>query len=371
MANDRIWILLSRKLSGEATLTELEELESLISQSPEAASQVFPVADWWQRESINNSDFLEATYLVHLERMKTKGFHLNENGSSLQSLPTEAEEPAGKNSIFSKKFVPWVVGAMLLAGSWLLIDQVQAPPNILPAAKPAEVLTRNGARTRILLPDGTNVWLNSGSKITYDKNFQSAATREVTLTGEAFFDVVKVTGKSFVIHTSKIDIKVLGTRFNVKAYSEDKTTETSLIKGSVEIYLRNNPAKKYLLEPSQKLILLNEVPANNNKIGATKKSTQAAEDVEIRPLTYIEGTDSDVESSWTKNILSFEDESFAEVAKKMERWYDVTIEFKGKRWQQKFLNGSFEKETIEQAMDALQFSTGFKYSVEGQKIIIF
>src|SRR5437588_18774 len=86
-----------------------------------------------------------------------------------------------------------------------------------------EFFTQNGSRTNLVLPDGTRVWLNAGSRITYDKNY-GITLREVGLTGEAFFDVAHNSGKPFVIHTARIDIKVLGTRFNVKSYPLDKTT---------------------------------------------------------------------------------------------------------------------------------------------------
>ncbi|RYE19784.1 MAG: DUF4974 domain-containing protein, partial [Sphingobacteriales bacterium] len=111
------------------------------------------------------------------------------------------------------------------------------------------------------------------------------------------------------------------------------------------------------------------------KAAKTKASvalpTEATALVAIKPLTYLQGSDTDIESSWTKNVLSFEDEAFIDVARKMERWYDVNFEFKDKRWQQQFLNGSFKNENLQQAMTALKYSTGFNYTIEGRKVVIF
>lgn len=376
MMNDRIWILLARQLSGEATSTELEELEELRSLSPKHEKSVEELANWWSHNPKADTDFLEATYLAHLERMKNKGFHLNEE---VEELPVNSEiedgttAGAGFMSSFNVKRL-LVAGILIaaLAVSWLFLRPDQGAAIAAISSKPAEVATRHGARSKILLPDGTNVWLNSGSKIIYSKDLDTSAIREVQLTGEAFFDVVKSAGRPFIIHTAKMDIKVLGTQFNVKAYEEDHTSETSLIEGSVEVSLKSNPDRKYLLKPSQKLVLSNDLPIKAAK--STKEvalPAVASNLVEIKPLTYLHGTNTDIESSWTKNLLSFEDEPFVEVAKKMERWYDVNFEFKNKNWEQQYLNGSFEKESLEQAMKALKYSFGFNYKMEGRKIIIF
>jgi ferric-dicitrate binding protein FerR (iron transport regulator) len=166
-----------------------------------------------------------------------------------------------------------------------------------------------------------------------------------------------------------MDVKVLGTQFNVKAYEQDKNFETSLIKGSVEVFLNKDPSKKYHLKPNQKLVLANVVSDNGRNTGITRVAEEPL--IIIKALTYINGTNNDVESSWTRNILSFEDESFSEVSKKMERWYDVKFEFRDKRWENEFLSGSFEKESLDQAMNALKFSTGFNFSINNKIISIY
>lgn len=371
MNNDRIWILLTRKLSGEATQTELDELVLLLGHTPEADKTIEEISDFWYSNPNTDNEFLQATYFLHLDRMKSKGVYLGDEAPGLNEQ--EAALPSGRKRIVSfKKIIIPAMLVVVMISSWLLIKQLQDAPLVQKSITPVEVLTQNGSRTKLLLPDGSNVWLNSGSKITYNKDFETGDLREVNLTGEAFFDVTKNAKRPFIIHTAKMDIKVLGTRFNVKAYEEDKTTETSLIKGSVEVYLKNNPGRKYLLKPNQKLILSNDLPLKAAKSMANVALPEVATNlVEIKPLTYLQGTETDIESSWTKNLLSFEDEAFIEVAKKMERWYDVSFEFKNKNWEQQFLNGSFEKESLEQAMKALKYSTGFNYRIEGRKIIIF
>src|SRR5690606_22571909 len=99
-------------------------------------------------------------------------------------------------------------------------------------------VSKPGERKSIQLPDGTKVMLNAGSTIHIAADF-NATSRQLTLVGEAFFDVVHNAEKPFIIHTGAMDIKVLGTVFNVRAYPGDKTSETSLLKGSVEVTLKN------------------------------------------------------------------------------------------------------------------------------------
>ncbi len=376
MTNDRIWILLARQLSGEASLTELEELERLTALSPGQEKAVEDVANLWWHHPDADTEFLEATYLAHLERMKGKGLDLQQEPMDLPVL-NDADEAARSGPGFRSSFNinRMVIAGILIAGLgllWVFLKPTQPAGLASNHNLPAEVTTPNGARSKILLPDGTNVWLNSGSKITYSRNMDTNSIREVQLMGEAFFEVVKNGNRPFIIHTSKMDVKVLGTQFNVKAYDGDPTTETSLIEGSVEVSLNNNPGRKYLLKPHQKLVLSNDLPAKAANSRATVALPEVATNlVEIKPLTYLQGTETDIESSWTKNLLSFEDEAFADVAKKMERWYDVTIEFKNKRWEDKFLNGSFEKESLEQALKALKYTTGFNYTIDHNKITIY
>lgn len=367
MENDRIWTLLTRKLSGEATPTELRELEKLLSLYPDSKKTINSLSQSWSSGIPTDSEFLEATYLQHLERMKAKGFTLSSEEHVLQEENPVSTVTAKKPTILRQILIPAIVLAFVIA-TWVVIKN---PEEGIVAKKKNEtglVVTNNGSRTKLILPDGSSVWLNAGSKLNYNKNFD-AALREVYLTGEAFFDVVKDPKRPFVIHTSKMDVKVLGTQFNVKAYEQDKTFETSLLHGSVEVFLKKDRGTKYLLKPNQKLVLANKGPQQNKNASPGTNARESI--VQIKELTYINGTNNDVESSWTRNILSFEDESFSEVSKKMERWYDVKFEFNNKRWENEFLSGSFEKESLDQAMTALKFSTGFDFSIKDKIITIY
>ena len=190
----------------------------------------------------------------------------------------------------------------------------------------------------------------------------------MNLTGEGFFDVVHNADKPFIIHTSFFDIKDLGTQFNVKCYPDDKTTETSLVEGSVEITVKKRPKDKWILKPDEKLVLLNEDIADDLKKEASAAKTGHLSQepiVAIKNLTYLPADSFAIETAWTYNKLSFEDEAFSEVAKKMARWYDTEFEFRNKRLEDIHMNGSFIAESLVQAMDALKYTNGFRLYDQG------
>jgi transmembrane sensor len=125
----------------------------------------------------------------------------------------------------------WIAGAAAAAITAVLSFTFFSTTKVVKPTRQAEntVSTKAGSKSKIQLPDGTQVWLNADSKLEYNENF-NVKLREVKLSGEAFFDVVKNKDKPFVIHTSQMDVKVLGTAFNVRSYPDEATTETALLR---------------------------------------------------------------------------------------------------------------------------------------------
>jgi transmembrane sensor len=362
---DRIWILTARKLMGDASNTELAELESLLEKHPAQQEILTRINDNWNNELVRDNEFMEATYLVHLGRMKEQGFNLHNPVSDANE-----EMPPVRKNRFRAPLLSLALLLILGLGWFVFAKKQPLAVSQQLAENKSEISTRNGNRTRIQLPDGSTVWLNAGSKLDYSKEFGNK-NREVHLIGEGYFDVVRNPEKPFIIHTTAVEVKVLGTQFNVKSYPGDKTTETSLIKGSVEVFVKNR-GEKWVLRPNEKLVVENELPRSvaapvEKANGIVKREPLVA----IKELTYIQpDAVIPVEASWTRNQLSFKDEPFAEVAKKMERWYDVEFEFRNKKPENLMMYGTFTNETLEQALEALQFSFGFGYEVKDKKVII-
>lgn len=364
MNNDRLTELLSRKLSGEATATEIEELQHWLQSNP--GDQYFTeilLTYWHHRPDQHVSlDHAPDQHFAHI----------------LEMAADPEEEPAPRPGLL-RRIGKLAVAATLLAaiagGAWMFMPK-KAGRVLAADTKRNEVVAGKGIRSKMVLPDGTQVWLNSDSKLEYAENF-IGTTREVSLEGEAYFDVVKDSKRPFIVHTSAIDIKVLGTSFNVKSYPQEKTIETTLIRGMIEVINKNKPqAPKIILRPKEKLVFnklaeeINELPAGNQKEIRRDTSHNKTMAIAITALPPNVADSSLTETSWVYNRLLFEGDSFREVAVKMERWFNIKINFKNEKIANYRLSGSFDRETIDEALQALRYIAPFNYKINNNEVDI-
>jgi transmembrane sensor len=365
MQQERLWHLVNKKLAGEATALELQELEELLRQHPEMHYAIQHIYDLWELQPQTASESEDA-FQKHLNRIQSKGIDI-----------TPWQAPAGPSSplpVRRRRPLRYLLAALSVAALLALAAVVWAPWNdAAPARKQArnnisEISTRNGSRTRINLPDGSVVWLNAGSRLLYDKEFDSRL-REVTLIGEAYFDVVKDPQKPFIIHAGKMDIKVLGTLFNVKSYPGEQVTEASLIRGSIEVMIKDRPEEKIILKPNEKIVLANQPAPAAGQPPATAAATNEPI-VAIRHLNYQPEDSTIIETSWVENKLIFRDESFRDLSVRMERWYGVRFRFENEKVQALRFTGTFKHENIQQALAALKITGGFTYSINDDIITI-
>jgi ferric-dicitrate binding protein FerR (iron transport regulator) len=259
--------------------------------------------------------------------------------------------------------------AATVAAVWIFNPFAAATAKTPIAKETSEISTRYGSKTNIVLPDGSKVWLNSGSKITYDKVF-GETLREVSLTGEAYFDVVHNASRPFIIHTKAMDIKVLGTEFNVKSYPDEKTTETSLIRGSIEVTLKRRSAEKIILKPNEKLVVSNENATEEKAVSFKKKNIRHLPIINLSTLNYFSLDSTILETSWVNNRLVFEDESFEEIAHRMSRWYGVNFLFKDEDVKNLRFTGNFRNETVVEALKAMQITADFDFKIEDKNVTI-
>jgi transmembrane sensor len=367
MSIDRFWILVSRKLSGESSTEEVRELEELLRANPDLHFSVEIIANLWQQQPKPDEKELEEFYSNHLERMKSFGV------SFQHEVNKEDENPYLLHGSRRNRAV-WILSftSLLILGAVMFFYFNKEITPRQPAEQVsglAAVTTKFGSRTNIQLPDGSKVSLNSGSTITYDKQF-GQDIREVVLSGEAYFDVVRNPGKPFIIHTTSMDIKVLGTQFNVKSYANDKVSEASLIHGSLEVSLKKEGFKKFLLKPNEKIVVMNDQVATKNTAAVLVKNSPAEPIPGVQKLNYDETDSTILETSWKDNKFIFRNESFEDIAVRMERWYGMPIRFKEPSLKSEYLTGTFTKETIEQALQYLQMTTEFQYIIENNAIII-
>jgi transmembrane sensor len=211
-----------------------------------------------------------------------------------------------------------------------------------------EIQSPVGIRSEVLLPDGTNLWLNAGSKIRYGIPFVRE-NRQIELTGEAFLHVAKNDKVPFVVNTADVEIKVLGTQFNVKAYPEEKHIEVALKEGSVEFSSLNSEYKKV----STELIPRDYLTFNKEDYKTT-----------------IENVDIEKYISWYQNYLIFEDTPMTEWATIIERWYGVKIEFLDEEIGKFHFNGTIKDETMQDVMQILEMTLDISYSIDYKNISI-
>jgi transmembrane sensor len=382
MEKEYIWNLIAKKLAGEASAEELHDLESQLRSNPELHYSMQTIIDLWTPAISSDQEVSDLAFEKHIKRMEKLGIDFSSPKDNLQTpnLIDSSNFPSQLYFTRPKKIliglglcILFITG--LLWGAIRIFNPVlhqNAPftANLPPDNATSEITTRNGSKTNVVLPDGTQVWLNAGSKLSYPKSFGNT-NREVVLTGEAFFDVVHNTEKPFIIHTVSMNIKVLGTRFNVKSYPNDKATVASLIRGSIEVSFKDRPAEKIILKPNEKIIVAN---SNNPVIKPIKTKLEQEPDgdpiVAVRGLTYYQHGRDVVETSWVENKLIFQNESFEDLARQLERWYNVDIRFKNPEMQLLYFTGDFKNESIIQALDALKISNNFNYIIEGNNITI-
>jgi ferric-dicitrate binding protein FerR (iron transport regulator) len=245
------------------------------------------------------------------------------------------------------------------------------------------IFSPRGQRTRIILPDQTKVWLNSESSIRYPVNYNQK-TREVQIKGEAFFKVHKDPKKPFLVYANEIKVKVYGTSFNIKAFPNEKYIETTLIEGKLSITLQDKSKKageEIFLKPNEKCIykraLESQSQISSNKEVAKESKTAVINEhtssIVTEPIINLaKNINTDKEVSWKDGELIFRDETFEELAIKLERWYDMKIHFEDNKIKNYKFTGAFDKETINQAIEALKLSSqqSFQYEIKFRDIYL-
>ncbi|WP_121812220.1 FecR family protein [Mucilaginibacter kameinonensis] len=208
------------------------------------------------------------------------------------------------------------------------------------------VTTPRGGQYNVVLPDGTQVWLNAASSLKFPTTF-TGKERSVELIGEAYFEVAKNKAMPFHVSSAGQTIEVLGTHFNVNTYSDETALKTTLFEGSVKITKGTLSA---MLKPGQQSTI------SNNETATAIKVTEV--------------TDIDEIMAWKNGKFHFNDTDIKTVMRQISRWYDVDIEYTGKLPDDDVFTGTFPRSlTAAKALKILEFS-GVNFKIEGRKIIV-
>ena len=371
MSHNIIWQLIARKLSGEISFDELKELERLLQEDPELAYK----ADIYYRYFDHPPAEIYRT--PEAKEKSLEQFRLRFN-SEFNSVPEAAPLPLTYVKPAAGGFKKWaaVAAGLITVAMTVFFMTAGGKKNVSVAQHTAnEVNTMPGTRSKTILPDGTVVWLNSDSRISYNADF-GKVQREITLTGEAFFDVAHNEAVPMIVHAKTVNILVKGTAFNVRSYPESDKVQTSLIRGSVELTTTEHPDQKILLKPNEKITI--DVPVayavahdhESPKVQPAGISVRGRKSYHIDSLKQSLLADVIPEVSWVENRLVFDNERFTDVIDKMEKWYNVDIILINKRLESKSFSGVFEKENITEALSALQIINDFDFEIAGRQVII-
>ena len=285
MDQEKIWSHISKRISEEGNDEDVQQVEKWLNEKPSNRKVYVRLQEMWKFNQ------------------PKEGSH----SSLFESVKRKVAVYESKPITFLPRIHPLLkvaaILAVILTSNFLVYQYMHNPTTKLVTSQ--EIVVPRGNRMKLILPDKSSVWLNNETQFKYSSDY-SSGNREVELSGEAYFDIQHDAAHPFVVKIGDQHIKVLGTRFSVNAYPEDRVIETSLISGSVEFETNSpiNGQSKFLLEPGYSLLY----DKQNNQI--TREKIQSS---------YYE--------YWEKGVYAFKDENFESLAVKIKRIFNIEIVF--------------------------------------------
>jgi ferric-dicitrate binding protein FerR (iron transport regulator) len=349
MNEDYFLDLIARKLANEPLdASERENLEQLMANDREYRNLFEKVEKRWRdggpRLLVKNSETVYSNILDRLDTRET--VTASDSGTNRDEFKSERK---GKHILTGNLW--WRAAAVILffvvAGFFTKL--VLNSPLTGGSTEKSLIVKSNpkGQKSLITLPDGSKVKLNSESTLEYGPDFSEV--REVSITGEGFFDVKKEAGRPFVVRSGDVFVEVLGTSFNVEAYSGEKFS-VAVETGRVSVAKIKDDKKEVLgtLTPNEQM-----------------KVDHLSGDYTVGPF------DSDNVLAWKDGTLVFDHASIEEITKKIDRWYGVNMLVKNKVELIEGFSGRYEDEPLEVVLNGMSFACGFEYEIIGKNIIIW
>ncbi len=307
---------INKYLAGEASEAEVKEIYNWIELSPE-----------------NREEFIIYKKIWVLTSIPEKGMDEGWSPSIITQSPR-------KPSQLLRKYISYAASILVIFGLGMVLQHWISSSKLknLTYLADTKIEVPKGQMSKIILPDGTRVQLNSESKLIYSSAFQSG-NRTVTLEGEAFFDVAKDVNHSFVIKTPLLDFKVYGTKFNVEAYSNNEVN-TTLVEGSLGVIGKRGNELARL------------VPGENANF---KKGSADL---------IVENVDTQLFTSWKDGIVTFRNEKLKDIARKIERWYNVQIIINNEKLGEEVYMGTIMKnKPIDQLLEVFRLTSSLEYRI--------
>ena len=359
------WSRIGQILTGEASEEEQVSFYTSLSQDKQLLDDYIKAKNAWEH-AIKTAQFegidVAADWLKIEKQLK--------RGGAIANTP----------SVYNfRKTLRWAgaiaAAAILLISAVILWPQITGSENKI---RFTNLDVPRGSRISMQLEDGTHVWLNAGSHIRYSSDY-GKKNREIFLEGEAFFDVTKKE-IPFIVKTSSMNIRVLGTAFNVKCYKDEKTIETTLVRGSLKIEKRSTvygPTEEILLKPNQKVILFKEEQTIQRKNTLDKpnkeinvKQNIQAEMLPIKEVYLDNDVDTKTTTSWKEGLLIIRGETLESLARKLGRRYDVEFVFEDHQMRNYKYSGTIKELSLEQMLNAIKMTSPISFEIHEKKVII-
>lgn len=333
MKSTEIYALIGRVLAGEADEQDHHSLQQWLAETEENRAVYKNLQQIWYETTLHDQfSNADSVYDKILEQRD----NIKENGN--RSFPLW-------NTAFWKRVGVAAVFLLMIGALSYLWLQIDSAPAVL-SGNTALVVRENpaGQKSKIVLTDGTIVWLNSESKMSYPSDFNDTI-RRIVLTGEAYFQVAKDADRPFVVVSGELQTTALGTAFNVRYYVGDSVATVFLVEGKVKIEDVKKPGSLVFLEPGW---------------GVRSK----VDGIDLHRFTDL----AEKWTGWRDGILFFDNAGILEVVKACERWYSVEFSIKGtppEGWQ---FTGKFKNEYLENVLESMRYGKDFDYSIQNKHV---
>lgn len=356
-----IEILIHDYLKGNLLESDKDELFRWLAQ--DASNVIFfnQVADIWLSASVFQ---------------KTEDFNSDEAFNRVKAKISQVNTLAPEKRILT---LSWLKVAAILIPFMLLsslVTKMLLTPKVLNVENPYSFEVPYGSKSKVILPDGTQVVLNSGSKLLFKEGFGNSH-RSLDLSGEGYFNVAKNKELPFVVHAGNLFVRALGTEFNVKAYPEEKNIETILIEGAIQVSRNIEEGKKEKLVdllPKQQLVYNKTV--DSIYVNVTEEKDRY---IDLRnlakpaiPTIVFEKTKVDpiIYTTWKDDSWSIYRKTLLDLATELERKYDVTIVFENESLRKIKFSGTLRDESIEQVLSAIRLASPIDFKINGKMVNI-
>ncbi|MCX6320826.1 MAG: FecR family protein [Bacteroidia bacterium] len=346
------------------------------------ADETRVLINWIKSNSTNKRYFDEycEIWTTAKANLKNPGYNFHEGFWKFrQKIKTEGESFIGRNKTNLFKTITRYAAIFIVAASLsgLLFYYIGRNRVINNGQSFNELIVPMGSRAQFSLSDGTTVTLNAGSSLKYDNRF-GISDRVVQLEGEGYFKVAKDSKRPFTVKTTHLNVMALGTIFNIKAYSGDKTIETTLIEGSVKIeeITDKRTVEVTVLKPNQKLTFFKEDSTMvDEAAGPEVKSRSNTHPLQVQksigiPRLVTENVNVEPVISWKENRWIFEKQSLSQIAIDLERKFDVQILFASERLKSYRFTGTILAEPIEQVLEVMSITAPIDFKLNGRVVTL-